>query len=387
MTNTDAPDYAKAHHGRVPGRGGREGGQHHRQCAPQVRAGRHLAEPLADRRSRSTSPSGRASRRPDRRNASRGDAAARVVLRASRASRPPHLACRCRCVCHRAPCCCRSASWWSSASGSGPASQDPARLRASRPMSPSSTGARLAVLERSFLVSIEATTLSLLIAYPIAYFLARQRKAVGSPAGPAAVHRSVPGQLHHPHLRLDLSPRAHRPDQRQPDRASASSTARVDWLLYSDFAVLVGLISSYMPFMIFPLWLSLAGIDRQSPRGELDARRAALARLSCSVTLPLSLPGIFAASSSASSAASARAPCRSSLGGVGYQLIGNDHHQHAGRAELSARRRHVEVVTAAMLALLAVWYLRLRHALLPRQDPLPGGCDAAWRSSAGALVG
>jgi spermidine/putrescine transport system permease protein len=33
-------------------------------------------------------------------------------------------------------------------------------------------GARLLVLERSFLASIEATVLSLLLAYPIAYFLA-----------------------------------------------------------------------------------------------------------------------------------------------------------------------------------------------------------------------
>ena len=39
--------------------------------------------------------------------------------------------------------------------------------------------------------------------------------------------------------------------------------APIDWLLYSDFAVLVGLVSSYMPFMIFPLVLSIGAIDRQ----------------------------------------------------------------------------------------------------------------------------
>src|SRR5439155_14206060 len=37
----------------------------------------------------------------------------------------------------------------------------------------------------------------------------------------------------------------------------------LDWLLYSDFAVFVGLITSYMPFMLFPLWVSLTGIDRR----------------------------------------------------------------------------------------------------------------------------
>ena len=39
--------------------------------------------------------------------------------------------------------------------------------------------------------------------------------------------------------------------------------APLDWLLYSDFAVLVGLITSYMPFMMFPMWVSLAGIDHR----------------------------------------------------------------------------------------------------------------------------
>src|SRR6266436_1416053 len=38
------------------------------------------------------------------------------------------------------------------------------------------TGTRLAVLWRSFLVSIEATAIGLLIAYPIAYFLARKAR-------------------------------------------------------------------------------------------------------------------------------------------------------------------------------------------------------------------
>ena len=38
--------------------------------------------------------------------------------------------------------------------------------------------------------------------------------------------------------------------------------APLDWLLYSDFAVLIGLLTSYVPFMIFPLWLALNGIDR-----------------------------------------------------------------------------------------------------------------------------
>ena len=37
----------------------------------------------------------------------------------------------------------------------------------------------------------------------------------------------------------------------------------LDWLLFSDFAVYLSLITAYMPFMIFPLYLSLATIDRR----------------------------------------------------------------------------------------------------------------------------
>ena len=45
--------------------------------------------------------------------------------------------------------------------------------------------------------------------------------------------------------------------------AAGLTSEPLDWLLYSDVAVLIGLVTSYMPFMIFPLWLSLSGIDRR----------------------------------------------------------------------------------------------------------------------------
>ena len=71
MTNTDAPDYAKAHADEFPAGRRPEGRRHHRQCPPEVRARRHLAEPLADPGRRLRSPSGRASRRHDARHRAR----------------------------------------------------------------------------------------------------------------------------------------------------------------------------------------------------------------------------------------------------------------------------------------------------------------------------
>src|SRR6202035_1869606 len=67
----------------------------------------------------------------------------------------------------------------------------------------------------------------------------------------------------------------------------------LDWLLFSHFAVLVGLITSYMPFMIYPIWLALTGIDRRLLEASwlLGAKPATTF---LRVTLPLSLPGVFA---------------------------------------------------------------------------------------------
>ena len=76
--------------------------------------------------------------------------------------------------------------------------------------------------------------------------------------------------------------------------ATGLTSKPLDWLLYSDVAVLIGLVTSYMPFMIFPLWVSLAGIDRRLIQASWMLG-APPARTFLRVTLPLSLPGVFAA--------------------------------------------------------------------------------------------
>lgn len=66
-------------------------------------------------------------------------------------------------------------------------------------------------------------------------------------------------------------------------------------LLHSDFSVYVGIVYSYLPFMILPLYANLAKMDESLLEAASD--------LGCrpwktfvSVTLPLSLPGIIAGS-------------------------------------------------------------------------------------------
>ena len=66
-------------------------------------------------------------------------------------------------------------------------------------------------------------------------------------------------------------------------------------LLYSELAVYIGIIYSYLPFMILPLYANLEKLDRAvlEAAADLGARpRAAF----LSVTLPLTMPGIIAGS-------------------------------------------------------------------------------------------
>jgi ABC-type spermidine/putrescine transport system permease subunit I len=129
----------------------------------------------------------------------------------------------------------------------------------------------------------------------------------------------------------------------------------IDWLLYSDFAVLVGMISSYMPFMIFPLWMSIGGIDQRFIEASWMLG-AAPRRTFLKVTLPLSLPGIFAAIIFSFVGCFGESAIPTILGGVGYQLIGNEISSAMDTLNYPLAAAMSSVVTAAMLVLLAAWY-------------------------------
>jgi putrescine transport system permease protein len=64
-------------------------------------------------------------------------------------------------------------------------------------------------------------------------------------------------------------------------------------LMYTDFAVYLGIVYSYLPFMILPLYATLErmDIDLREAAADLGARPS---RIFLDVTLPLSLPGVIA---------------------------------------------------------------------------------------------
>ncbi|MBO9187672.1 ABC transporter permease [Rhizobium sp. L80/93] len=69
--------------------------------------------------------------------------------------------------------------------------------------------------------------------------------------------------------------------------------APLDWLLFSNFAVVVGLVASYLPFATFPLLLSMRRVNPTLLAAAQDLG-AGFWRSLATVLIPLTLSGIFA---------------------------------------------------------------------------------------------
>ncbi|MZR29840.1 ABC transporter permease [Sneathiella litorea] len=67
----------------------------------------------------------------------------------------------------------------------------------------------------------------------------------------------------------------------------------IEWLLFSDFAVIVGLVASYLPFVIFPLLLSMRKVEKSVLQASLDLGASFFQTLR-TVLLPLTKAGCFA---------------------------------------------------------------------------------------------
>ena len=64
-------------------------------------------------------------------------------------------------------------------------------------------------------------------------------------------------------------------------------------ILGTEWAVHLGIVYAYLPFMVLPLYATLEKLDIEPARGRGRSRRPAVAAF-LTVTLPLSLPGIVA---------------------------------------------------------------------------------------------
>jgi ABC-type spermidine/putrescine transport system permease subunit I len=215
-------------------------------------------------------------------------------------------------------------------------------------------GVRLLVLERSLVIAAEATILSLLMAYPIAWFLATR--------APPAATRVVLLLITVPFL-INYIIRTFAwtwlLDRSGPVNGLLEwlgiTSHPISWLLYSRFAIFVGLISSYMPFMIFPLWLAIDSIDRRLYEASWMLGAGPF-RTFLRITLLLSLPGVFAAAIFGFVGCFGDSAVPVIMGGVGFQLVGNSITGTLDVLNYPLAAAMSSVVVWVMLLLLACWF-------------------------------
>ena len=217
------------------------------------------------------------------------------------------------------------------------------------------TGVRLFVLERGVVVAAEVTAISLVLAYPIAYFLCFQVRREA--ARVMLVLFTLPFLVNYIIRTFSWSWLLARTGPvNQVLEILRLTDHPIDWLLYSDFAVLLGLVTSYMPFMIFPIYVSLVGLDRRLIEASflLGANPWRTFRR---ITLPLSVPGIFAALIFGFAGAFGDSAVPIILGGTGYQLMGNAITSALDVLNYPLAAAMASVVVIVMLALLLCWYV------------------------------
>lgn len=215
-------------------------------------------------------------------------------------------------------------------------------------------GVRLDVFLRSLWVAVSSTALMLVIAYPIAWIIARSVR-------PDRVRGtlflfSVPFLVNYIMRTFSWSDILARNGWiNDALLVSGLVDSPIDWLLYSHFAVYLGLIAAYMPFMIFPIWLSLTGIQKQLEYASWMLGEGPLMTF-VRVILPLSLPGVFAAAIFGFVGAFGEVAVSSILGGTGYQLLGNTVVSAMNVVDYPLAAAISTVAVSVMLVLLLIWF-------------------------------
>ena len=148
----------------------------------------------------------------------------------------------------------------------------------------------LAAWLSSLRIAATATVITLLLGYPMAYAIARAAPRAAATAADAG-HPAVLDVVPDPRLRLDGPSGRERHAQSVP----ALERARFDpgTILGTEWAVHLGIVYAYLPFMVLPLYASLEKLDTSLLEAAADLGARPFAAF-LTVTLPLSLPGIVA---------------------------------------------------------------------------------------------
>ena len=219
----------------------------------------------------------------------------------------------------------------------------------------------LQILTRTFIWSISATILCLLMGYPVAYLIAMSGKwknflmfLVVLPFWTSFLVRT---------FAMIFLMRDTRLINTMLLRLGVISEPIV--MLYTPFAVMTGLIYGFLPFMVLPIYASLEKLDLSLLEAAevLGARPAARF---FKVTLPLSMPGVVAGSLLVFIPALGSFLTSDLLGGAKQVMIGNLIQNQFSTARNWPFGSAASFIVMALVLLAVMWYLRVR-------DRAPGG--------------
>ena len=175
----------------------------------------------------------------------------------------------------------------------------------------------LLILWRSLMIAVKTTIICLLLGYPVAYFIARSREKVQNAlilciTLPMWINMLVRtyawiGMLSEGGLIQKI--------------LQFLGMGNVD-LLYTEGAVLLGMVHNFLPFMILQIHTSLSKMDNSLLEASADLG-ASPAQTFRRVTLPLSLPGVINGITLVFLPAVSSFFIPKLLGGGQYFLIGN----------------------------------------------------------------
>jgi spermidine/putrescine transport system permease protein len=131
----------------------------------------------------------------------------------------------------------------------------------------------------------------------------------------------------------------------------------VDWLLYSPFAVVVGLVGVYLPYMILPCYAVLERLDERLLEAARDLGARPLA-VFWHIILPLSAPGLAVGSLFVFVLAMGSYVTPALLGGTRGILIGNQIGAQFLDLGNFPRGSAMALVLMGLIVVLAAWALR-----------------------------
>lgn len=152
----------------------------------------------------------------------------------------------------------------------------------------------LSLFRKSVWISLRVSVVSVLLAYPISYFL-----ALGAKKRKYVLLMIIIAPFLTSYLLRVLAFKVILGDQGLVNSLFYSLHLRspghpIPWLLYSRFTVMLVLTYVWVPFVALPIFVSLENLDRSLLEGASDLG-AGRWQIFWRVTLPLSLPGVMAA--------------------------------------------------------------------------------------------